>query len=125
MKGIRPAGKWLMAQRGEEWRNAMLLCEDEAKGKCCPFGPLTVLAAGACGEEPRDYPVWFKCQASDCMFWRWNVEQAMPRRIMHFYSQETKEPDRRPEDVPKGWAFRPCFYHATRKHPGKGQGEEA
>lgn len=83
----------------------MIMTESEAKNKACPY------------DRTHGSGGTIYCVASGCMVWRWNAEQALPRRVMHYYSQETKEPDRRPEDVPKGWAFRPCIHHATRYEP--------
>lgn len=95
----------------------MLITEDEAKTKECPYKPMAYTTPGNAGEPVPQWTGFDVCSRSECMAWRWNAEQAMPRRIMHYYSQETKEPDRRPEGVPKGWGFRPCIYHATRYEP--------
>ena len=88
----------------------MLLPEDVAKEKVCPFSGLANLIS----KNLADTKEVHCCVGSECMLWRWGTEKMAPSRIIHTIDWETKEPSKRPEGVPDGWGFQPAFQHATR-----------
>lgn len=53
----------------------MLLTEDEAKTKGCPYKPMAYTTPGNAGEPVPQWTIFDTCSGSECMAWRWDDEE--------------------------------------------------